>query len=96
MEFRIRGDLDAPEEASANVERPEEQDAELEHPHARGHDVELLRDEAGGLASTDQPKSREWGMGGWIGSKTPDGAVISFPSLYKTEADDGFDDAPTS
>jgi hypothetical protein len=52
-------DLDAPEEASTNVKRPEEQDAELEHPHARGHDVELLRDEAGGRASPDQPRSRE-------------------------------------
>jgi hypothetical protein len=53
-EIRIRGDLDAPEEASADVKRPEEQDAELEHPHARGHDVELLRHEAGGRAYPDQ------------------------------------------
>jgi hypothetical protein len=88
MEFRIRRDLDAPEEASTNVERPEEQDAELEHPHARGQDVELLRDEAGGRASPDQQRSHKCGAE-WVGNDRSHGAVVDFPSMYETKADYG-------
>ena len=86
MEIRIRGDLDAPEEASADVKRPEEQDAELEHPHARGQDVELLRDEAGGWASPDQ-RSHKCGAE-WFGNDRSHGAtaLMDFPSMYETEA----------
>ena len=43
---RGRGDLDAPEEAGAEVEGAEHDGDELEHAHARRRHVELLRQRA--------------------------------------------------
>ena len=51
-------DLDAPEEAGAQVQRAEEHDDELEHAHPRRGHVELLRHGAArvrGAPATRQP-----------------------------------------